>query len=109
MARGKIATAFVGGGVVGGLVTKLSGADVRALLSQTLTGFGRFLRTQGQYASFAILGAMAFGGLAIWSINKLIKGKDEEIARIAANRDEFQKLFIDDWRSSNPEKGGKKK
>lgn len=45
----------------------------------------------------------------MWAIKKLIAGKDAEIARMAEDRDKFQKLFIDNWQSSTSEKGGKKK
>jgi len=50
--------------------------------------------------------AFAFGGLAVWAIRSLIRGKDQEIERLVIERDKFQKPFIDYWQSS---KGGKKK
>lgn len=103
--------AIVGGstGIAGYFVGKLTGGDLKSLLSQFLDGAFRFLHEQGAYASFAIVIAFGVGGLAVWSIKQLIKGKDLEISRIAENRDMFQKLFIESWQSSTGEKGPKKK
>ena len=90
----------------------MTGGDFKALLSQTLDGTFKFLHEQGAYASFAIVMAAGFGGLAVWAMRKLIGGKDAEISRIVADRDKFQALVIETWQSSQaekPEKGGKKK
>jgi hypothetical protein len=102
----------VGGscGGIGFIVGKLSGGDLKALLSQALTGTFQFLHEQGAYASFAIVMATGFGWLSVWCIRQLIKGKQAEIDRIAVDRDKFQQLFIDHWQSSaGTEKGAKKK
>jgi hypothetical protein len=109
LSRVKYVAAGSGGGFVGFVAGKLSGGDFKALLIQVIEGTGKFLHEQGAYASFAIVMATGFGGIAMWAIKKLIGGKDAEIARMAEDRDKFQKLFIDHWQSSVPEKGGKKK
>jgi hypothetical protein len=109
LSRVKYVAATGGGGIIGFVVGKLSGGDIKTLSVMAMDGIGKFLHEQGAYASFAIVMATGFGGLAMWSIRKLIGGKDAEIARIAEDRDKFQKLVIENWQSSVPEKGSKKK
>jgi hypothetical protein len=109
LSRVKYLAAGSSGGIAGYVLGKLTGGDLKALLSSALDGVFKFLHEQGAYASFAIVMAAGFGGFAMWSIRKLIGGKDAEIARIAGDRDKFQKLFIEHWQSSASEKGGKKK
>lgn len=106
MARAKYVAVAGGAGAGGFLLGKLSGGDLKALLSQALDGTFKFLHEQGSYAAFAIVMALGFGWFAVWAIRQLIRGKQEEIDRIAAERDKFQKLFIDNWRSSG---GGSQK
>jgi hypothetical protein len=48
--------------------------------------------------------AVGFGWVCIWSIRLLVNSKSQEIERIAADRDKFQQLLIDNWQSSTPEK-----
>jgi len=109
LSRTKYVAAAGGGGVVGFIAGKLTGADLKALLSQALDGTFKFLHEQGAYASFAIVMAAGFGWLSVWCIRLLVDGKQGEIDRIVAERDKFQKLLLDDWQSSTGNKGGKKK
>ena len=111
MSRVKYIAAGTGGGLVGFAIGKLSGGDLKALLTLAMEGTFKFLHEQGAYASFAIVMAVGFGGFAMWSIKMLIRGKDAEITRIAEDRDKFQKLIIENWQSSTSEKekGAKKK
>lgn len=84
--------------------------QVKALLSQLLSGLFQFLHEQGAYASFAIVMAAGFGWLAVWCIKLLVSGKQAEIDRIALDRDKFQNLLLEQWQSSQPtEKGGRRK
>jgi hypothetical protein len=101
----------VGGGCGAGgfLAGKLSGGDVKSLLSQVLTGTFQFLHEQGAYASFAIVMALGFGWLAVWCIHLLITGKQSEIDRVVAERDKLQRMVIEGWQSSLAEKGKPKK
>ena len=98
--------AAAGTGIVGYVIGKLSVADVKQLAVAFINGLFQFLREQGQYAAFTLIVGAAFVGIAIWSIKKLINGKDEEIERLVSERDQLQQLFINDWKSS---RGGKKK
>lgn len=109
MSRAKYVAVGGGGGFAGYLVGKLSGGDVKSLLSQALDGAFKFLHEQGHYASFAIVMATGFGVLSVWCIRLVVKGKQQEIDRIAAERDKFQKLVLDRWQSSVVEKPSKKK
>ena len=99
-------TATVGGisATVGWFVGKLTPGDLNGLLDKTLDGIFEYLHEQGAYASFALIMAVGFGGLAVWAITKLIDGKQAEIDRMAAERDKFQKPFLDHWKSSGPQK-----
>jgi hypothetical protein len=109
LSRTKYVAAAGGGGVIGFAVGKLTGADLKALLSQALDGTFKFLHEQGAYASFAIVMAAGFGWMSVWCIRLLIAGKQGEIDRIAEQRDKFQQLFLDQWQSSTGSKGSKKK
>jgi hypothetical protein len=109
LSRAKYVAVGTGTGVTGFVVGKLTGGDLKALLSQALDGIFKFLHEQGAYASFAIVMAVGFCGFAVWCIRLLISGKQGEIDRIVQDRDKFQKLLLDHWQSSLPEKGGKKK
>jgi hypothetical protein len=100
LSRVKYVAAGGGGVGVGFVAGKLSGGDFKALLSQALDGTFKFLHEQGAYASFAIVMATGFGFLAVWCIRMLVNGKQAEIDRIAADRDKFQKLLIEQWQSS---------
>jgi hypothetical protein len=101
------------GAVAGFCFGKLSSADFKALLDKIIDGSFEFLRQQGAYASFAIVLTAGFGWLSVWCIRQLVDGKQKEIDRIAADRDKFQQLFIDEWRSTKvvkvEEKGARKK
>jgi hypothetical protein len=108
VSRAKYLAIGGGSGITGYTVGKLSGGDFKALLSQALDGTFKYLHEQGAYASFAIVMAAGFGLLAVWCIRQLVNGKQGEIDRIAAERDRFQKLVLDQWQSSVP-KGGKRK
>ena len=94
--------------VVGYAIGKLTGGDVKALLTQLMDGVFRFLREQGPYVSFALVMSVALGWLAVWAIRMLVNGKQAEIDRVALERDKFQKLFIDHWHSTMKPKGAKK-
>ncbi len=107
MSRTKYLAVGSGGGVLGYVVGKLTGGDLKSLLSQVLDGIFTFLHEQGAYASFAIVMATGFVMLSVWCIRLLVDGKQKEIDRIAEQRDKFQQLFLDQWQST--EKGGKKK
>lgn len=49
---------------------------------------------------------VGFGLFAVWAINKLVDGKQSEIDRIVQERDKFQVLFIEEWKTTrNPPKG----
>jgi hypothetical protein len=86
-------------GGIGFLSGRLSSADVRAIIEKLITLF----REQGPYAFYALLITVLFGGLTIWLISKLLHGKDEEIVRISGQRDRFEQLFIDDWKTTRKE------
>lgn len=109
MSRAKYVAATGGGGVAGYVLGKLTGGDLKALLSQALDGTSKFLHEQGAYASFAIVMASGFGFLAVWCIRLLVSGKQGEIDRIVADRDKFQQLVIEHWQSSATTKDAKKK
>src|SRR5436305_12633307 len=95
-------------GIAGYALGKLTGGDLKELLSRLLEHVFRFLHEQGAYASFAIVMTLGFGWFAVWAIRKLIDGKQSEIDRIVIERDRFQALFIDEWKTSRnqPNKGG---
>ena len=84
------------GGVVGYAIGRLSSADLRAIIERLIDLF----KEQGPYAFYALLFTVLFGGLLIWLISLLVRDKNVEIRRISAERDKFQKLFIDDWKST---------
>ncbi len=87
----------VSGGVIGFVFGRLSSADVRAIIEKLIDLF----REQGPYALFALLITVLFVGLVIWFIKLLIGGKDREITRIAKERDKFEQLFIDEWKTTH--------
>jgi len=52
---------------------------------------------------------MFFGALSVWCIKTLVDGKQTEIDRMAADRDNVQAPFLEHWRSTHKEKGPGKK
>lgn len=95
------------GGGLGYAVSKLTSTDLRQLLEKLMDGFFEFLRTQGTYTVFVLVVAGLFAVLFVWAVRKLIKGKQDEIDRLVAERDRFQKPFIQLWQSTKGK--GKKK
>lgn len=95
------------GGGLGYTVSKLTSSDLRALLDKIIDGLFEFLKTQGTYTVFVLVVAALFAWLFVWAVKKLIKGKQDEIDRLVAERDKFQKPFIQHWQSTKGK--GKKK
>jgi hypothetical protein len=98
--KGVALTATAGaasGGVVGYTIGRLSSADLRSIIERLIELF----KDQGPYAFYALLLSILFAGFLIWFISLLVRDKNEEIRRIASERDKFQKLFIDDWKSTH--------
>ena len=89
------------------MVGKLSPGDLKSLLSQLMEGAFRFLHEHGPVVFFATSTAVTLTFLAVWAIRKLVDGKQAEIDRISDQRDKFQKLIIDDWKTTM-KKGPKK-
>jgi len=103
--RGAIATG-VGSGILGFVGGSLTSTDVKEVLLKCIDGFTRFIETQGQYASFAIVLAGGCGWFAVWAIKQLIAGKNEEINRVVKERDRLQKQMVPEWKSTaGPKKG----
>jgi hypothetical protein len=94
--------AFAGGstGITGFIAGRLSPADVKSLLSQTLEGVFKFLHEQGSTASLVLVITVGFGWFGVWAVRELIKGKQAEIDRVCADRDKFQGLIIDQLKST---------
>ena len=107
------ATIGVGAGGVtvgtglGYALSKLSSADLSSLLNKLLDGLFEFARTQGTYTVVVVAVAGLFAWLFVWAVRKLVQGKQDEIDRLVAERDRFQKPFIEHWQSTKPR--GKKK
>jgi hypothetical protein len=98
--KGVALTATAGaasGGIVGYIIGRLSSADLRSIIEKVIDLF----KEQGPYAFYALLSTVLFAGLLIWLITWLVRDKNKEIRRISAERDKFQKLFIDDWKSTH--------
>jgi len=87
-------------GVVGYIAGRLSSADLKSLFSQMLDGVFKFLHEQGSTAAFVLVIAIGFGSFGVWAVKKLIEGKQAEIDRICADRDKFQGLIINQWKST---------
>jgi hypothetical protein len=88
-----------GGGVVGFVFGKLSSTDLRAIIEKLIDLF----KQQGPYAFYALLMTVVFSVLIIWLVKTLLSGKDTEITRISGQRDKFEQLFIDDWKTTRKE------
>lgn len=91
-------SAVVAGGI-GFLGGRLSSTDVRAIIEKLIDLF----KDQGPYAFFALLITVLFVGLVIWFIRLLVTGKDTEISRISGERDKFEQLFIEEWKTTRRE------
>jgi hypothetical protein len=92
-------------GVAGYIAGRLTSADLKSLLSQVLDGVFKFLHEQGSTAAFVLVITVGFGWFGVWAIRKLIEGKQAEIDRICADRDKFQGLIINQWKSTRGNKG----
>ena len=95
--------------MLGFLVSKLTPGDAKSIIERIIDNGFTFLTQQGPYASFAIVMAGRFGWFAVWCINKLVNGKQAEIDRIAAQRDTLQRVFLENWLSSNGPRSGRRK
>ena len=98
-AKGVIATA-AGTGIAGFFVGKFTSSDLRQIVIKFLDGLFQFLHEEGPYVAFALAMAIALGAFCIWAIRQLIHGKQSEIDRLVLERDRFQMLFVDEWKSS---------
>jgi hypothetical protein len=78
------------------------------LLSQFVDHLFNFLHEQGSAISFAFIVSGCVGCFGVWCVKTLISGKQAEIDRIVTDRDKFQQLVVEDWKSSKG-KGGNKK
>lgn len=89
-------------GILGYLVGKLSPGDVKQLSLELLSVF----KQQGPYGFYSLLLTLVFIGMLVGFVKLITRWKQEEINRICVERDKFQQLFIDDWKSTHK---GKKK
>lgn len=84
------------GGVVGYTVGRLTSTDLRAIIEKLIDLF----KDQGPYAFYALLITVLFVGFVVWLVRKLIGGKDKEIERVTRERDKFEQLFINEWKTT---------
>jgi hypothetical protein len=101
--RGVALTAAGTGGAglgLGFILAKLSAIDLKQILLEFGHGLGGFLREQGPYALYAVSFSLVTLVLCVWAIKVLIKGKQDEIDRLCKERDNFQKLIVTDWKST---------
>jgi len=90
--------------LLGYLLGKLTPGDAAQLCNKVLDSWFKFLEAQGPYATFTIFFSSVLVGICFWLVKLLVKAQQGEIDRMAADRDKFQQLIINEWKSTRPGK-----
>ena len=102
MGKKGVAATAAGSGTIGYVIARLAPADLVHLADRFLDVF----KEQGPYAFYAVLVTLVVITLLVSFVTIVPRLMQNEINRIAAERDKIQQLFIDEWRSTH--KRGKK-
>lgn len=98
LTRGEATSGSVGtglGAVIGACAVALFKAPEKVQLE-----FVAFMRSFGPFAFLTMI--MMFVALQImsWAVRRMDERNEREVDRIASQRDELQKMFIEEWRST---------